>query len=216
MWSFIKGLGGSLFGGISWGLVLVVVLACLACCYGGYRHGHNTATAEGDARYSKLEAAQACANRLASDTARRMVDAEIIRRDSLVTELATARATIAAQGRAITNGRISDASRAVVVADGHCTFGAAWMRVWNEALGLRDGDSDGSAAAPGAGGEAGTVQGADAGILQGAVTLASPEDILANHRDNMTQCRDTAARYLKLIKWAEGLPKTTTATEAMP
>lgn len=195
------------------GAALLVVLVCLACTWGGYRQGYGTATAEGDAKYSKLEAAQANANRLASDTARRIVDAEVIRSGELENGLSIARATIAAQGRTITNRRIADASRAVVIVDGHCSFGPGWVQPWNEALGLGNCGGGGSAAAPGAAGKAGTLQAADAGLLQGAVT---PEDILANHRDNMTLCRDIAARFLTLITWAEGLPKTTNATEAKP
>jgi hypothetical protein len=192
------------------GAALLLIVACLACGWGGYRHGRSTATADGEAKLAKLEAAQAQANRLASDTARRIVDAEVIRRDALERSLATARAAIAARSRAITNGRIEDASRAVVVADGHCAFGAGWVRVWNEALGLGDRDSAGTAAAPGAAGTAGVVQAADAGVFQGV----TPEDVLANHRDNMTLCRDIAARYQALLEWAQGLPQTANATEA--
>jgi len=132
---------------------LLVLLLCLASAWGGYRHGFTTAKDQGEAKYAKLEAAQEAANRLASDTARRLVDAEIIRRDKLAGELATARANIAAQGRAITNRRISDASLSVApAADGRCTFGPEWVRLWNEALGLGDGDPAGASAAPGAAG----------------------------------------------------------------
>lgn len=34
-------------------------------------------------------------------------------------------------------------------------------------------------------------------------------DVLANHADNARICRDTTAKYLKLVQWAQGLPKTT-------
>ncbi|PKN06624.1 MAG: hypothetical protein CVU73_15770, partial [Deltaproteobacteria bacterium HGW-Deltaproteobacteria-8] len=157
------------------GGALLVLILCLACAWGGYRHGRSTATAVGDAKYSKLEAAQANANRLASDTARRIVDAEIIRRDTLAEELAAARTTIAEQGKKITNRRISNASHSVAAVDGRCTFGAEWVGLYNEAWGFGHGDPASPAAAPGAVGEAGAIPTAQAGeFRQGGVT---PEDI---------------------------------------
>ncbi|MHC1753802.1 hypothetical protein [Humidesulfovibrio sp.] len=194
------------------GGALLVLLLCLACTWGGYRHGHATATNAGDAKYAKLEASIERANRLASDTARRIVDAEIIRRDDLAQSLATARATIAAQGRAITNQRIAHASQAVAVADGRCTFGPDWVGLYNEAWGFGHGDPAGAAPAPGSDGAAGSLPAAQAGeFRQGGVT---PEDIQVVNRDNARICRDIKARYQKLIEWAEGLPKTANATEA--
>ncbi len=190
------------------GAALLVLLLCLACAWGGYRHGHSTATAEGDAKVARLEAAQANANRLASDTARRVLDAEIVRRDDLAAELASARSTIAAQGRQITNRRISDASRDVAVAGGHCAFGPAWVGLYNEAWGFGHGDPAGAPAAPGAAGEAAGVPPAQAGeFRQGGVT---PEDVQIVNRDNAQLCRDIKARYLALVQWAEGLPKPVT------
>lgn len=188
------------------GGALAVLLLCLACAWGGYRHGHATATSAGDAKLAKLVAAQADANRLASDTARRIVDAEIIRRDQLAGDLATARAVIAAQGRAITNQRIEDASQSVVAAPaGGCIFGADWVRIWNEAWGFGHGDPAGAAAAPGVDGASGGLPPAQAGeFQQGGVT---PEDVLAVNRDNALLCRDIKARYEMLIEWAEGLPQ---------
>lgn len=189
------------------GGALLVLLLCLACTWGGYRHGHATAKAEGDAKYAKLEAAQAESNRLASDTARRIVDAEITRRDDLAKSLATARAVIADQGKKITNQRIAHASQSVAAVDGRCTFGPEWVGLYNEAWGFGHGDPAGAASAPGAAGEAAGVPAAQAGEFQqqGGVT---PEDVQITHRDNALLCRDIKARYLKLIEWAEGLPRT--------
>lgn len=194
------------------GAALLVLVLCLACAWGGYRHGHATATDKGDAKYSKLEATQANANRLASDTARRIVDAEVIRRDEAEKGLLAARATIAAQGRAITNQRISHASQSVAAAPaGGCVFGPVWVRLWNEALGLGDGDPavPGPAALDAGAGGGGHASGA--GLPADAVTEA---DVLANHADNTSRCRDTKARYLALRAWALGLPQTTNAMEA--
>jgi hypothetical protein len=194
------------------GGTLLVLLLCLACTYGGYRHGHATATNAGDAKYAKLEASIERANRLVSDTARRIVDAEIIRRDQLAGDLATARATIAAQGRAITNQRIAHASHSVAVAAGRCTFGPGWVGLFNEAWGFGLGDPASAAPAPGPDGAAGSVPPAQAGeFRQGGVT---PEDIQVVNRDNARICRDTTAKYLALREWALGLPKTTNAMEA--
>ncbi len=193
-------------------IVLAIVLACLGCYVFGRHDGYTKAEALGDAKYAKLEAAQEAANRLASDTARRLVDAEIIRRDKLAGELATARTTIAAQGRAITNRRIADASLSVAAVDGRCTFGPGWVGLYNEALGFGHGAGGGPSAAPGAAGEAAGVPALEAGeFQQGGVT---PEDVQVTHRDNALLCLDIKAKYLALIKWAEGLPQTANATEA--
>lgn len=194
------------------GGALLLLLLCLACAWGGYRHGHATATNAGDAKLAKLEAAQERANRLVADTARRIVDAEIIRRDQLAGDLATARATVAAQGRAITNQRIAHASQSVAVAAGRCTFGPGWVGLFNEAWGFGLGDPAGAAPAPGLDGAAGSVPPAQAGeFRQGGVT---PEDIQVVNRDNARICRDTRAKYLALRAWALGLPKTADAQEA--
>jgi len=197
---------------IGLGAALVVLLLLLAASWGGYRHGVSTATAKGDAKYAKLEAAQVQANRLASDTARRIVDAEVIRRDALQRSLSTAQKTIAAQSGAITDRRIADASRLVApAADGSCRFSLGWVRLYNAASGLGDGDPAGPAAAPGADGAGGGVPPAQAGELPSAVT---PADVLITHRDNMRICRDIKARYMALREWAQGLPQTANATEA--
>ncbi len=195
-------------------IVLAIVLALLGCYVFGRHDGYTKAEALGDANYAKLEAAQEAANRLASDTARRIVDAEIIRRDELAGELAAARTTIAEQGKKITNRRIQDASRSVAAVAGRCTFGPGWVGLYNEALGFGHGPDDQPAAAPGAVGETAGVSAAQAGeFQQGGVT---PEDVQITHRDNALLCRDIKARYLALIKWAQGLPQTTNApTQAM-
>jgi len=147
------------------GVLLLILLVGLAGLWVGYRHGRSTATAEGDAKYAELEKVQADANRLASDTARKVLDAEVVRRDELEKSLSTALATIADQGLKITNRRISDASRSVVVVAGRCSFGPGWVQLWNEALGFGDGDPGRSAAAPGAVGAARAAQPADSGLL---------------------------------------------------
>ncbi|PKN07508.1 MAG: hypothetical protein CVU73_12165 [Deltaproteobacteria bacterium HGW-Deltaproteobacteria-8] len=193
-------------------IVLAIVLALLGCYVFGRHDGYTKAEALGDAKYAKLEAAQEAANRLASDTARRIVDAEIIRRDELARELAAARTTIAEQGKKITNRRIADASLSVTAVAGRCTFGPGWVGLYNEALGFGVSAGGHPAAAPGAAGEAAGVPATEAGeFQQGGVT---PEDVQITHRDNALLCRDIKAKYLKLIKWAEGIPKTVNATEA--
>jgi hypothetical protein len=187
---------------------LVLMLLYLAVYYGGYRNGHAKAEALGQARYARLEAAQAQANRLASDAARRVAEAEVIRRDELERSLSAARATIAAQGRKITKGRIADASRDVAADSGRCLYGPEWVGMWNEAWGFGNGDPAGSAAASGAAGGAAGVPAAQAGeFRQGGVT---GEDIQVTNRDNAIACRDIKARYLALRRWALGLPKTVT------
>ncbi len=194
------------------GLTLALVLLYLAVYWGGYRHGYGTAKAAGDAKYNALKASQEHANSLASDEARKVLDAEIIRRDGLARDLAVARATIAAKSGAITERRIADVSRSVTpAADGRCRFSVGWVRLYNEAAGFGDGDSTGSAASPRADGAAGGVQAAAGGQLPSGVT---EEDVLITHRDNMRVCQDIKARYLGLVKWARGLPQTVNATEA--
>lgn len=190
-------------------IALAIVLACLGCYVFGRHDGYSKAEALGKAQVAELKAAQETANRLASDTARRIVDAEVIRRDKLAEELAAARTTISEQGKKITNRRIQDASLSVAAVDGRCTFGPGWVGLYNEALGFGYGAGGDPAAAPGAAGEATGVPAAEAGeFQQGGVT---PEDVQITHRDNALLCRDIKAKYLALIKWAQGLPQTTNA-----
>lgn len=159
MWSFIKSWGGKALGifgggGFSWGLVLVAVLACVGSYFYGRHDGSVTATAKGEAKYSRLETAQARAELLVNKTALDTLAEEVTRRDKAETSLLAARKTIAEQGDKITNRRIEDASRSVVAVDGRCTFGPDWVRLWNESLGFGDGDPGRAPAAPGAAGAA--------------------------------------------------------------
>lgn len=191
------------------GLVLAAALLLLACYVYGRSDGYAKAEALGKAEVAELKARQESANRLASDTARRMVDAEVIRRDELARELDGARAAIAAQGRRITKGRIAHASLDVAADSGRCVYGPGWVGLFNEAWGFGDGDPAGAAAAAGAAGGAGGVPPAQAGeFRQGGVTA---EDVQTVNRDNAVLCRDIKARYLALRRWAQGLPQTTEA-----
>jgi hypothetical protein len=195
------------------GAALLVLLLCLASAWGGYSHGRTTATAEGEAKYNRLVAQQANANRLASDTARKIVDAEVIRRDELERELSKALGAIETQSSTITKGRITDASHAVAVDAGRCSFGPGWVGLFNEAWGFGLG-AGGAAAVSGPDGASKGVSAAQAGeFRQGGVT---PEDIQVVNRDNARICRELKTRYLKLIEWAEGLPQSVNATEGRP
>lgn len=141
------------------GAALLLILACLACAWGGYRHGRSTAQAEGDAKYSKLEAAHALALAEASAKALDRYARETERADALATDLHAARERLAST-RTLTLKEIPHATAGLDA----CAFGTDFLRVYTQALGYGPG---GVSAAPGSGGAAAEPAAAaapDAGI----------------------------------------------------
>lgn len=138
---------------------LLLVLACLACAWGGYRHGRSTATAEGVAKYVRLEAAHAAA--LAEASARGL--------DRYARE--TERADTAAAALLFTR-RSLDSTHATILKEiphatadlGACAFGSAFLGVYSQALGYGAGAVPAAAPAGGAAGDAAAPAAADAGL----------------------------------------------------
>jgi len=188
------------------GLIAALLVVAALAAWRGYGFGRETAEAEGRAALAEYEARVAEAGRLASDLARRILDAEIARRDDLERDLRAALKTVAAQRRALTKKEIAHASLDVAVADGLVLLGPDWLRLYNRALGLGDrAGLPGAAARPD--GDAGQAGAAESGILRtgGGVTL---RDVLAHARDVGRYMGELRARYRALVRWAEGLPRT--------
>lgn len=209
-------------------LLLLAGVAGLAA-WRGYDHGYDTAQAKGNAQVAALDAAQAEASALASDAARRALDAEIVRRDRLQSELAAALKTISAQRREITRERIAHAARdtfageqnwtsrqrrpegegqegpshvAPAPADVGCLLGPDWLRLYNEALGLGHAAEPVPAASSDAAGSPAGPGTADVGLLREAAV--TPADVLAHARDMGAYTRELRAKLETLGAWAQG------------
>ena len=144
------------------GLALLVLLLCLASAWGGYRHGHATATNAGDAKYAKLEAAQA--NAWAESKAKALDRYALAtqRADALAADYLTARQRLA-QTRTLTLKEIPHATAGLDA----CAFGPDFLRVYNQALGLGAANSGGLPAPAGSGGAAAdsaAARASDAGL----------------------------------------------------
>ena len=135
-------------------IALVAILALGAATWRGYEWGHHVAETEGRARYAELDAAQARANDLASQAALKLLERQMEQGNEISGQLASARKTIAAQGREIRR-RIEDALRDVAAVDGPCSYGPGWLLFQNGAFGL--GDCSGR----GTGGSGGAADGPD-------------------------------------------------------
>lgn len=192
-------------------IALAVLLALGAATWRGYAWGHGVAETEGRAELAEYRAQVSEANALAQDTARRVLDTEIVRRDGLERDLGAALKTVAAQRREITKWRMADAARDVSFAGGGVLLGLDWLCLYNAALGLGDGQCL-PRAASGPDGDAGRAGAPDAGVLR-ASRGVTPADVLAHARDVGRYMMELRARYLALIAWADGLPRTQTATE---
>lgn len=192
------------------GAVLLLAAVAGLSAWRGYEWGYGVAESKGRAELGEYRASVEKASALAADTARKVLDAEIVRRDSLEQELSQALSTIKEQRRRLTKKEIAHASHDVAVADGTCVLGPDWLCLYNQALGLGDGDRvPGAAAGVDAG--AGQAGAADPGVLRqgGGVT---PADILAHARDVGRYMEELRARYQALVAWAEGLPRSQAVT----
>lgn len=141
------------------GLALLVLLLCLASAWGGYRHGHATATNAGDAKYAKLEAAQA--NAWAESKAKALDRYALAtqRADKAATDYLTARQRLA-QTRTLTLKEIPHATAGLDA----CTFGPDFLRVYNQALGIGAGGLPAPAGSGGAAANNAAARASDAGL----------------------------------------------------
>lgn len=144
------------------GGALLVLLLCLASAWGGYRHGHATATNAGEAKYAKLRQEYADAWAKAKDKALAEYVAATFRADKAATDYLTARQRLA-QTRTLTLKEIPHATAGLDA----CAFGPDFLRVYNQALGLGAANSGGLPAPAGSGGAAANsaaARASDAGL----------------------------------------------------
>jgi len=113
------------------GGALLVLLLCLACSWASYRHGQTTATDKGDKALAELRQAEASAWAESQAKALDRYVAATQRADALAADYLTARQRLA-QTRTLTLKEIPHATAGLAA----CTFGPAFLRVYNQALGL--------------------------------------------------------------------------------
>jgi hypothetical protein len=144
---------------IGLGGALLVILLCLACSWASYRHGRTEEKALGDAKYATLRQEYADAWAKAKDKALAEYVAATFRADKAATDYLTARQRLA-DTRTLILKEIPHATAGLAA----CSFGPAFLRVYNQALGL------GGPRVPEAAGPGGTAAGhaapvaADAGL----------------------------------------------------
>jgi len=177
------------------GAALLVLLLCLASGWGGYRHGYTTATTEGNAKYAKLQKAQADAW---AESKAKALDRYVLatqRADQLATEHQAAQLRLAETRNEILK-EIPNATRGLAA----CAFGPDFLRTYNQALGLGAGGVPAPAGSGGLAADNATARAADAGVRGGASVEASPADLLTHAADYGKWCWDTADQRDKLLK----------------
>ena len=186
---------------------LLLLLLCGLAAWRGYAAGFAKAEALGRAEVSRLEAAQAQALAKAEALARQRLAEEAARAADIERQFLAAKRNLRAARLEITNRRIADVSRDVASDPaGRCLFPDGWVRLYNEALGVRDRADAVPTPAPGAPGTAGAGPAPGPGVLPGPAGAAAvtPEDILAHARDYGGRCQALEAQLRALIRWAEG------------
>ena len=180
---------------------LVLLVLCLACAWAGYRHGRSTATTEGEAKYAKLEKAQADAW---AESKAKALDRYVVatqKADALATEHRAAATRLAATRNSIIQ-EIPHATRGLDA----CAFGPDFLRAYNAALGLGAGGVPAPAGAGGPADSANATAAADAGVRGGppvtanAPVSASPADLLTHVADYGKWCGTVADQRDKLLK----------------
>jgi serine phosphatase RsbU (regulator of sigma subunit) len=180
------------------GAALLLIVACLACGWGGYRHGRSTATADGEAKLAKLQKAEADAWAESKAKALDRYETATLRADALATEHREATKRLAANRTII----VKEIAHATAGLDS-CAFGPDFLRTYNRALGLGSGGVPDAAGAGGPAGSANATAAADAGVRQGAPVSASPADLLTHLADYGAWCWSTADQRDKLLKLYE-------------
>lgn len=141
------------------GLALLVLLLCLACTWGGYRHGHTTATDKGDKALAELRQAQSDAW---AESKAKALDRYVLatqRADLAAADYLTARQSLAAT-RTLTLKEIPHATADLDA----CSFGPDFLRVYNQALGLCAGGMPAPAGPGGAAADHAAARASDAGL----------------------------------------------------
>jgi len=141
------------------GGALAVLLLCLASAWGGYRHGHATATDKGDKALAELRQAEATAW---AESKAKALDRYVMatqRADALAADYLSARQRLA-QTRTLTLKEIPHATAGLDA----CAFGPAFLRVYNHALGLGAGGVPAPAGSGGAAANSAAARASDAGL----------------------------------------------------
>lgn len=141
------------------GLAFLVLLLCLACSWASYRHGHATATDKGDKALAELRQAEANAWAESKAKALDRYVAATQRADALATDYLTARQRLA-QTRTQTLKEIPHATAGLAA----CAFGPAFLRVYNQALGLGGPGVPEAAGPGGAAADSAAARASDAGL----------------------------------------------------
>lgn len=148
----------------------------------------------------------------AERTARRKLEAETARANTLAAELMQTRTRLADARREFSRRIAAHVAQDIAVAGP--VFGPDFVRLYNEAIGLAPATGAGGgpvpedAAAAGTGATAHAAPGADAGLLRaapgitGAATV-SGADILAHIRDYGGRCKALEAQVNALVNFAE-------------
>lgn len=175
--------------------VLGALLLCLACTWGGYSHGHSTATAKGEAKYARLEKAHADAWAESKAKALDRFVAATQRADKAAAEHITARQRLA-ENRTETLKEIPHATAGLAA----CVFGPDFLRVYNRALGLGGSGVPSAAGSGGAAADLAVPRTADARLRTAAPVDASPADLLTHAADYGAWCWGNADQRDNLLK----------------
>lgn len=183
--------------------VVAVLVTAIGCYLWGSHRGFAEAEAIGQAKYNKLVAEYQgkTAESLAKALDR---TAQLTSQGNAISaQLITTRAELN-DARAQLTRRIPDATAAL---PSSCVFGAHFVRLWNDLLGLPAAGVPQAADPGGAAGRAPDAATADAGVQPGAPLAATPADLLAHLRDYGQYCRETIAlgmsRRKLLEAWAQ-------------
>ena len=174
---------------------LLALLLALAVFGGGYWAGHSRADAARLAEVAELKRGYAEAYAEAQRQARAALEEEVRRGAAISAALIETRQDLLNRTKDI-NRRIENAARSAA----GCTFGPAFVELYNEALGYGGAALPASAGASGAGDDPAATAPAGPGILAGQ--SVTPEDLLAHVRDYGAWARGLEAQARGLVDFA--------------
>lgn len=182
----------------------LAALSAIGAGVTGYRLGHGTAEAHGDAALAELKRTHATAVAVAAETARQRLVTEVQRNNRLAQQLVTEKASHAQEKQTLLR-RIANVTTVYVPAAGlaprplpRSVFTAGFVREYNAALGLPAADA--GTAAAGAGAATDTAYALDAGLRDSGLRQA---DILAHIADYGERCRNIESQLNRLLDRAE-------------
>lgn len=188
---------------ISLAVAVALLLAAIGSYLWGRHRGYAEAEALGGKALAELRAEHATAVSESLSNALKRTDELVAAGNAVSAQLIATRRDLATARAEITR-RIPDAT-AGLPAD--CAFGAAFVGLWNEALGLRAANMPPAADPGNAAGQPAAAPASDAGLRRSAPVAATPADLLAHLRDYGSYCQDlaaTAQAQRKLLEeWAQ-------------